>query len=79
LPNNKRKVNYYWGKSIWFYDGIFDLFTILNFQIPMKRKREINPAYRVRAHGIGGIFISLYRDEASLVSDIFWSKKEISL
>ena len=43
MPNNKRKVNYYWGKSICFYDGIFDLSTILNFQIPMKRKRGMKP------------------------------------
>ena len=30
----------------------------------MKRKREMKPATRAQAHGVGGLFISLYIDEA---------------
>lgn len=36
----------------------------------MKGKRETNPATRAQAHGVGGLFISLYIDKASLVDDI---------
>ena len=57
----------------------FGFIPYTQFSNTYERKREINPAYRVRAHGIGGIFISLYIDKASLVDDIFWSEKEIPL
>lgn len=51
-----------------FNKGIFDLSTIPNFQITMKREQK--PATRAQAHGVGGLFISLYIDKASLVDDI---------